>query len=123
MEDNKANSFQNILLDNIDMPINISLLSTPKALNSNSDLRVNKENTPANDSHVTKIEEYLNQQYDHAALVQSRNQILKKVSKERENYGREIKRNSPGAYEVISPLRSQIETLQSESHRSETFER
>ena len=51
------------------MPIHISLLSTPKALNSNSDLIVNKENTPANDSHVTKIEEYLNQQYDQAALV------------------------------------------------------
>ena len=28
MEDHKANSFQNILLDNIGMPINISLLST-----------------------------------------------------------------------------------------------
>ena len=35
MENNKANSFQNILLDKIDMPINISLLCTPKALNSN----------------------------------------------------------------------------------------
>ena len=68
MEDNKANSFQNILLDNIDMLINISLLSTPKVLNSNSDLIVNKENAPANDSHVTKIEEYLNQQYDHVAF-------------------------------------------------------
>ena len=64
MEDKKANSFQNILLDHIDMPINISLLSTPKALNSNSDLIVNNENTLANDSHVTKIEVYLNQQYD-----------------------------------------------------------
>ena len=123
MEDNKANSFQNILLDNMTCLFNISLLSTPKALNSNSDLIFNKENTPANDSHVTKIKEYLNQQYDYAALVQSKNQILKKVSKERENYGRKIKRNSPGAYEVISPLRSQIETLQRESHRSETFER
>ena len=71
MEDNKANSFQNILLDNISTPINISSLSTPKALNSNSDLTVNNENTPANDSPVTKIEEYLNQQYDHAALVNS----------------------------------------------------
>ena len=69
MEDNKANSFQNILLDNIDIPFNISVLSTLNALNSNSDLIVNKENTPANDSHVTKIEEYLNQQFDHAALV------------------------------------------------------
>ena len=36
MEDNEVNSSQNILLDNMDMAINISLLSTPKALNSNS---------------------------------------------------------------------------------------
>ena len=100
MEDNKANSFQNILLDNNNMPINISLLSTPKALNSNS--------------HVTKIEEYLNQQYDHAALVHLKNRIMKEVSKERENYRREIKCNSPGAHEVISSLRSQIEILQCE---------
>ena len=60
MEDHKANSFKNILLDNIGMPINISLLSSPKALNSNSNLIVNKENTPANDFHVTKIEKNLN---------------------------------------------------------------
>ena len=125
MEDNKANSFQNILLDNIDMPINISLLSTPKALNSISDLIVDKENTPANDSHVTKIEEYLNQQYDHAALVHLKNQIMKKVSKERENFRREIKRNSTEAHEVISSLTSQIETLQSEVYflRDELKER
>ena len=93
MEHNKANNFQNILLDNINMPINISLLSTPKALNSNSNLIVNKENTPANDFHVTKIKEYLNQQYDHAALLHLKNQIMKEVSKERENFRREIKRN------------------------------
>ena len=68
MEDNKANSFQNILLNNIDMPINISLLRIPKVLNSNSDFIFNKENIPANDSHVTKIE-YLSQQCDHAAFV------------------------------------------------------
>ena len=94
MEDNKANSFQNILLDNIDMPINISLLSTTKPLNSNFGLIVDRENTPANDSHVTKIEEYLNQQYDHPAFVHLKYQIMKEVSKERENYRREIKRNS-----------------------------
>ena len=100
------------------MIINISLLSTPKALNSNSVLIVNKENTPANDSHVTKIAEYLNQQYDHAALVHLKNQIMQEVSKERENYRREIKRNSQGAYGVISSLRSQIETLESEVYFS-----
>ena len=48
----------------------------------------------ANDSHVTKIEEYLNHQYDHAAMVHLKNQIMKKVSQKRENYRREIKRNS-----------------------------
>ena len=44
-----------------------------------------------------------------------KNQITKEVSKERKNYRRKIKRNSQGAYEVISSLRSQIETLQSEN--------
>ena len=96
------------------MPINISLLSTPKTLNSNSDLIVNKENTSANDSRVSKIEEYLSQQFNHAAFVPMKNQIMKEVSKECEDYRREIRRSSEGAYEVISSLRSQIETLQSE---------
>ena len=44
-------------------------------------------------------------------LVHLKNQIMKEVSKERENYRREIKRNSSRAYEVISSLRSQLETL------------
>ena len=88
MKDNKANSFQNILLDNIDMPINISLLSTPNALNSSSDLIINKENTPTNDSHITKIEEYLHQQYYHAVLMRLKSKIVKDVSKNRKNYRR-----------------------------------
>ena len=58
------------------MLIDILLLSAPKALNSNSDLIVNKENAPAYDSHVTKIDEYLNRQYDHAPLVHLKNQIM-----------------------------------------------
>ena len=91
-------------------------MSKRKALNSNFDLIVNKENTPTNNLHITKIEEYLNPQYSHAALVHFKNQIMKEVSKERENYKREIKRNSPGAYEIISLLRLQIKTLQSETY-------
>ena len=43
-----------------------------------------------------------------------KNQIMKEVSRKHENYRREIKCNSPEAYEVISSLRSQIEILQSE---------
>ena len=50
---------------------------------------------------------------------------MKEVSKEGENYRREIKRNSQEPYKVISLLRSQIETLQSELHflRDELKER
>ena len=54
MEDNKASSFQNILLDNIDISTDISLLSTLKALNSNSDLINNNGNTLTNESHSKK---------------------------------------------------------------------
>ena len=44
---------------------------------------------------------------------------MKEVSKERENFRREIKRNSTGVYEIISSLTtSQIETLQSEVYFS-----
>ena len=42
--------------------------------------------------------------------------LKKEVSKEGENYRREIKCNPPGAYEVMSSRRSQIETLQKEVH-------
>ena len=41
---------------------------------------------------------------------------MKEVSKERGNYRREIKCNSPGAYDVISSLWSQIEIMQSEAY-------
>lgn len=112
MEDYKASSFEITLLDNIAIPINISLLSTRKALNSKSD----KENTSTNDSHVIKTEEFLNQHYDYAALVHLKNQITKEISEERKHYRCKIKRNSPVAYEVIFSLRSQTETLQSEVH-------
>ena len=58
-------------------------------------------------------------------MVHLKSQTMKEVSKERENYRREIKRNSQEPYKVISLLRSQIETLQSELHflRDELKER
>ena len=58
-------------------------------------------------------------------MVHLKNQTMKEVSKERENYRREIKRNSQEPYKVISLLRSQTETLRSELHflRDELKER
>ena len=42
-----------------------------------------------------------------------KNQSTKDVSEERENYRCETKHKSPGGYEIISSLRSQIDPLQS----------
>lgn len=73
VEDNEANSFQKILLDNISMPINVSLLSNPKILNSNSGIIGNNENINTNDSHVKIIEKYINQQLNQGASMHLKN--------------------------------------------------
>ena len=53
--------YQNILLDNLDVPINITF-STASPLNS----LVTKPNTSftADDSHIKKIEDYITEKYD-----------------------------------------------------------
>ena len=58
-------SYQNILLDNQETPIKITLSGTPeiKVTNKNSNgIDINK-NGPVNDSHLKKMEEYISQQY------------------------------------------------------------
>ena len=83
MMENKE-SYQNILLDNQETPIKITLSSTPEIKVTNKNLNgidINK-NGPANDSHLKKMEEHMSQQYDQAALTHSKNQIINEISKE-----------------------------------------
>ena len=54
-------SYQNILLDNQETPIKITLSGTPEIKVSNG-IDINK-NGPVNDSHLKKMEEYISQQY------------------------------------------------------------
>ena len=56
-------SYQNILLDNQETPIKITLSSTPeiKVTNKNLDIIDNNKNGPANDSNLKKMEEYISQ--------------------------------------------------------------
>ena len=105
-------SYQNILLDNQETPIKITLSSTPeiKVTNKNSNSIDNNKNGPANDSHLKKME-YISQQYDQAAHMHLKNQIINEISKE--NYESKLKNNAVCTYDVISALRSQIETLES----------
>ena len=107
-------SYQNILLDNQETPIKITLSSTPeiKVTNKNSNSIDNNKNGPANDSHLKKMEECISQQYDHAALTHLKNQIINEISKG--NCGNKLKNKAACTCDVISALRSLIETLESE---------
>ena len=113
MMENKE-SYQNILLDNQETPIKITLSSTPEIKVTNKNLNgidINK-NGPANDSHLKKMEEHMSQQYDQAALTHSKNQIINEISKE--NCKNKLKNKEACTYGVISAPWSQIETLKSE---------
>ena len=118
-------SYQNMLLDNQETPIKITLSSTPeiKVINESSNSIDNNKNSPANDSHLKKTEEYTSQQYDQAALTHLKNPIIKEISKE--NCENKLKNNANFTYNVLSALRSQIETLESEIYflRGETKEK
>ena len=58
------------------------------------------------------MEEYISQQYDQAAFTHLKNQIIYEISKE--NSENKLKNKAACIYDVISALRSQIETLESE---------
>ena len=112
MENN--GSYQNILSDNQETSIKITLSSTPEIKVTNKNLNgidINK-NGPANDSHLKKMEEHMSQQYDQAALTHSKNQIINEISKE--NCKNKLKNKEACTYGVISAPWSQIETLKSE---------
>ena len=74
MEQKQAANCYNLLLDNLNttIPIDITLSTTPKLLcNSTPSLLKNhqsevldKENSTINNSHITKIEDYINKKYD-----------------------------------------------------------
>ena len=77
MEQKQATNCDNLLLDNIDtsIPLDITLSNTPKLLcNSAPPLLKNhqsevldKENSPINNSHITKIVDCINKKYDQIA--------------------------------------------------------
>ena len=92
--------YQNILLDNLDEPINITF-STPSPLN----LLVTKckTNFTANDPHIKK--------YDQTALDYLKHQILTEVTQEIKNCNIS-KCNTSSTPDIISSLKFHIQTLE-----------
>ena len=127
MEQKQANNYDNLLLDNINtpLPIDITLSTTPKQLcNSTPSLLKNhqsevlaKENSPINNFHITKIENYINKKYDQIALEYLKSQIVKEIKHEFTNNDTNDLNNrgsQKDASDVITELHAHIQTLESE---------
>ena len=71
--------FNNILLDNIETPINITF-STPSQVVSNSTKKHSSKNGKHDDSHVLKIEKYIKDKYDEVALDHLRQKITEEFT-------------------------------------------
>ena len=90
MEQNEIAYFNNLLLDNIEVTIEITLVSTPKEVSTSSllhnhpseNLRSTKTSF-SDKSHITKIENYIDQKCDQAALKHLKFQILTEIKDER----------------------------------------
>ena len=59
-------NFENILLDNYDVPIDITF-SPPSQSKSNSDVAISNRSSPSN-SHIKKIEDYINKNFHQTVL-------------------------------------------------------
>ena len=86
MEQKEISYFNNLLLDNIEVPIDITLVSTPKEVstpsllhNSPSENLRNTKTSSSDKSHIAKIENYIDQKFDQAALKHLKFQILTEI--------------------------------------------
>ena len=118
MEQKEIVYFNNLLLDNIEVTIDITLVSTPSLLhNSPSENLRDRKTSFSNKSHIAKIEIYIDQKFDQAALKHLKFQILTEIKNGLNKNNTSIKKNgiqSPqnSDYELIRELRSHIQTLQ-----------
>ena len=117
--------FNNLLLGNIEVPIVITLVSTPKEVstssllhNSNSpseNLR-NTKMSSSEKSHIAKIENYIDQKFDQAALKHLKFQILTEIKNDLNKNNTNIKKMESKV------LRTAITTLlESLDHTSKPF--
>ena len=115
MEPKEIAYFNNLLLlDNIEVPINITLVSTPKEVSTPSLLHKNPWKNLWNTKkfllwQVTfaKIENYIDQKFDQATLKHLKFQILTEIKND-------LDKNNTSDYDLIRTLRSHLQTLQSE---------
>ena len=100
--------FNNILLDNIETPINITF-STPSQIFSNSTEKHSSKNGEHDDSHILKIEKYIKDKYDEEALDHLRQKITEEVTAKLSKIPK-----TPPDHTKLSFMKSHIGSLESE---------
>ena len=123
MEQKEIAYFNNLLLDNIELPIDITLVSTPKEVstpsllhNSPSENLRNTKTSSSDKSHIAKIENYIDQKFDQAALKYLKFQILTEIKNDLNKNNTNIKKMESKVF------RTAITTLlESLDHTSKPF--
>ena len=123
MEEKEIAYFNNLSLDNTELPIDITFISTPKKVstpsllhNSPSENLRNTKTSSSDKSHTAKIENYIDQKFDQAALKHLKFQILTEIKNDLSKNNTNIKKMESKV------LRTAITTLlESLDHTSKPF--
>lgn len=124
METIESTQLRNILLDHYDTPINITL-STPTPLKNYCNGTEKNKTSPANNSEIKKMEDYITKKYDEAALNHLRRQILKEVTQNVDEKINSHKLDKTNTSDTTALLKTHIQTLENEIYflRSELQEK
>ena len=88
MTQNKKINFENILLNNYDVPIYITLSPSSQSKN-NSNVATSNRSSPCN-SHIKKIQDYVNEKFHQAALDYLKKQIITEVTEEFKHFNKPV---------------------------------
>ena len=124
METIESTQLRDILLYHYDTPINI-LLSTPTPLKNYCNGTEKNKTSPANNSDIKKMEDYITKKYDEAALNHLRRQILKEVTQNVDEKINSHKLDKTNTSDTTALLKTHIQTLVSQIYflRSELQEK
>ena len=99
MEQKETAYFNNLLLGNFELPVDITLVSTLKEVstpsllnNSPSESLRNTKTSSSDKSHIAKIENYIDQKFDQTALKHLKFQILSEIKNDLDKDNTNIKK-------------------------------
>ena len=87
MTQSKKVNFENLLLDNYDMPIDITFSLSSQSKNK-SDVAISNRSSSGN-SHIKKIEGYINEKF-HQAVLNHLKKIITQVSEEFKHHNKPV---------------------------------